>query len=83
MLDIYADAVFDRQIKRSIWRRLMDRVHHRCQKLFRLSAVVGESGFQGQHDLGMQVVPVDQIIGTVGRENDFDNAFKPRRQESP
>ena len=82
MYDVYADSAFERHFKRSIWRRVMDRVNHRCRKLFRLNAVVGESGFQGQHDLGMQVVPVDQIIGTVGRENDFDNVFRPRRQES-
>ena len=27
--------------------------------------------------IGMQEIPVDKIIGTVGRENDFDEKFRP------
>jgi hypothetical protein len=27
--------------------------------------------------VGTQEIPVDKIIGTIGRENDFDNKFRP------
>lgn len=32
-----------------------------------------------QHYLGMQEIPVDKIIGSVGRYQDFDRAFLPKR----
>lgn len=81
-MNVYAASVFDRQVKRPFWRVILDSVTHRCRKLFQFKAVVGETGFKGQHDLGMQTIPVEQIVGTVGRENDFDRSFRPRRQES-
>src|SRR5712691_9803719 len=32
-----------------------------------------------QHDGGMREVPIDQIVGSVGRYRDFDRAFLPRQ----
>ena len=34
-------------------------------------------GRTGQHDLGLQVVPLDAIVGTVDRAVDFDRGFRP------
>jgi len=37
---------------------------------------------QGMHEIGLREIPLDQIVGSVGRYNDFDRAFLPRRTES-
>jgi len=39
--------------------------------------VVEALGRTGQHDLGLQVVPLDAIVGTVDRGVDFDRGFRP------
>jgi hypothetical protein len=37
---------------------------------------------QGMHEIGLREIPLDQIVGSVGRYNDFDRAFLPRRTET-
>jgi hypothetical protein len=40
--------------------------------------VVAALGRTGQHDLGVQTIPLDSIVGTVGRRRgEFDRAFRP------
>ncbi len=39
--------------------------------------VVEALGRTGQHDLGLQVVPLEAIVGTVDRAVDFDRGFRP------
>jgi len=34
-------------------------------------------GFRGERDLGLQVIPLDSIVGTVDRSGDFDRRFRP------
>ncbi|HYY54679.1 MAG TPA: hypothetical protein VFA01_04800 [Candidatus Dormibacteraeota bacterium] len=37
---------------------------------------------QAQHEGGLRAVPLDQIVGSVGRYRDFDRAFLPRQQKT-
>jgi hypothetical protein len=39
--------------------------------------VVEALGFLGERSLGLQVVPLDAIVGTVDRGRDFDRRFRP------
>jgi hypothetical protein len=39
--------------------------------------VVEALGRTGQHDVGLQVVPLDAVVGTVDRNADFDRGFRP------
>lgn len=39
--------------------------------------VVEALGRLGQHDLGLRVVPLDAIVGTVDRDVEFDRGFRP------
>jgi hypothetical protein len=39
--------------------------------------VVEALGRTGQHDLGLQVVPLDRIVGSVDRSVDFDRGLRP------
>lgn len=79
MPSLAADAAFDRHLKQPLLRVVIDQVRRRCRKLLRLKEAVDMSSFNGQHDLGLQVVPIERIIGTLGRASDFDNDFRPRR----
>jgi hypothetical protein len=42
--------------------------------------VIEALGRTGQHDLGVQIVPLDAIVGTVDRSVDFDRGFRPTSQ---
>src|SRR5215217_2114823 len=42
--------------------------------------VVEALGRSGQHDLGLQIVPLDSIVGSVDRTVDFDRGFRPTSQ---
>src|SRR3954453_2553507 len=39
--------------------------------------VVDALGRVAEHDLGLQTIPLDSIVGTVDRTQDFDRAFRP------
>src|SRR3954469_10976171 len=39
--------------------------------------VVAALGRVGERDLGLQVIPLDSIVGTVDRARDFDREFRP------
>src|SRR5215208_3543612 len=42
--------------------------------------VVEALGRSGQHDLGLRIVPLDSIVGSVDRTVDFDRGFRPTSQ---
>jgi hypothetical protein len=39
--------------------------------------VIDALGFISEHAAGLKVVPLDQIVGSVGRGRDFDRRFRP------
>jgi len=39
--------------------------------------VVEALGWRGEHRLGLKVIPLDSIVGTVDRSRDFDRSFRP------
>jgi hypothetical protein len=44
--------------------------------------VVAALGRSGERRLGLQVVPLDAIVGSVDRTRDFDRLFRPRSQRT-
>src|SRR3954469_24726535 len=44
--------------------------------------VVAALGRTGERRLGLQVVPLDAIVGSVDRTRDFDRLFRPRSQHT-
>jgi hypothetical protein len=42
--------------------------------------VIDALGVVGREDLGLQIVPLDAIVGTVDRAADFDRGFRPTSQ---
>ncbi len=50
-------------------------------QLLSFEEVKGALGLVSQNYLGMREVPVDKIVGSVGRHRDFDRAFLPSKPE--
>lgn len=55
--------------------------HKTCGALLDLGDVKRALGLVEQSFLGLQPIPVDHIVGTVGRPCDFDRCFHPLRPE--
>src|SRR5947209_18456660 len=39
--------------------------------------VIQALGFESERSLGLRVVPLDAIVGTIDRDRDFDRHFRP------
>jgi hypothetical protein len=39
--------------------------------------VIQALGYRGERQVGLQTIDLDSIVGTVGRERDFDRGFRP------
>ena len=46
------------------------------------SEVVDALGRRGEHSLGIQLIPLDQIVGSVDKVKDFDRRFRPTSDRS-
>ena len=58
---------------------VLARVTGRSNELLSYEEVATRLKLQGRSDKGIQTVPVDAIIGSVGRYSDFTRTFLPRR----
>ena len=55
---------------------------HRNNKLFAFDEVRDALRAHTQYDRGLTEVPIDKIVGSVGRYHDFDRAFLPRQTKT-
>jgi nucleotide-binding universal stress UspA family protein len=60
---------------------VLARVTGRSNELLSYEDVASKLKLQGRSDRGMQSIPVDAIIGSVGRYTDFTRTFLPRRAQ--
>jgi hypothetical protein len=77
-----ADAQFD--FSRARRRRALARLAARLRRqpgdvdhILPFEEVVGALGRRGERQLGLQVIPLDSIVGSVDRSREFDRAFRP------
>src|SRR5215469_11426691 len=70
---------FLRARRRQFLAALMHRLRGRSDdnRLMPLDEVVGPLGWRGQRQLGLQIIRLDTIVGTVGTRRDFDRRFRP------
>ena len=61
-----------------IWRDLLSWLTRTCNDLLSFDRVCQNLPLAGEHYLGLQLVPLDKIVGSTGRSHDFDRAFFPR-----
>lgn len=58
------------------------RLTRRSADLLPLQALVERIQVRGQHQRGLQSVPLDRIVGSEGRSADFDRNFRPRTRHT-
>lgn len=63
--------------RKAFWNEISAFLRGRANRLLAWDEVRGKLGVRGQIYRGVQAVPVDKIIGSVGRYRDFDRAFLP------
>jgi hypothetical protein len=73
---------FDRAVSKGRWRQFISRLTRRSDELLSYGDVRKQHSIKGQHDLGVRIVPIDRIVGSMGRCRDFDRAFYPRQTAS-
>lgn len=71
---------FDAALKKGFWRSISAWVTQRNNELLPFDEVRRALPTHSQHYIGMREIPMKQIVGSVGRYNDFDRVFLPRRR---
>lgn len=72
-----ASQDFDRAVAKGFWRRVIKRLKGETNELLPFNEVRERFPLQGQHYVGLRTIPINYIVGSVGRYNDFDRAFLP------
>ena len=79
MFGMMAKIDFENAIRKGYWRSIMSWFTQTDNKLLPFDEIRRSLPVQGQHEIGMQQVELERIVGSVGRYLDFDRAFLPRR----
>ena len=82
MYDTLAQDDFEKAYLRSTWRKMIARVTGRSNELLPFDEVRSALPYRGQRDIGLRTVPLDLIVGSVGRYRDFDRAFLPTQRQT-
>ncbi len=75
-------ADFDAARRKAFWNEIVSFLSGRPNRLLSWDEVRDKLGVRGQVYRGMQAVPVDKVIGSVGRYWDFDRAFLPTQDRT-
>lgn len=81
MFDTLAHDDFNRAYRRGFWRKVGAWLTGKKNKnLLVYDDVRHTLPFSGQRDVGLRQIPLDRIVGSVGRYRDFDRAFLPTQK---
>jgi hypothetical protein len=70
---------FNRAVRVGRWRHLLGHFRAKGNALLCYDEATKRQQLAGQHDLGTQTIRIDQIVGSMGRCDEFDRAFYPRQ----
>lgn len=73
---------FEQAQRKVFWWDLFSRLTRKCNQLVALDQVRQNLSFKARHYRGLQIVPLDKIVGSAGRYRDFDRAFLPRQSHT-
>ena len=73
---------FERARRRAFWRDLLSWLTRKDNNLLSFDHVRQGRPLAKRHYRGLQVVPLNQIVGSEGRYSDFDQAFFPRQTQT-
>jgi len=75
-----ASEAYKRASKKSIFTKIREVVGAKEKKeMISYEALREELHVDNQHDVGLQTISISDIVGTVGRNDDFDREFRPVR----
>ncbi|MDX1413736.1 MAG: hypothetical protein R3293_06065 [Candidatus Promineifilaceae bacterium] len=80
MFEKFAHQDFDSAYRRRFWRKIGAWLTGSDNELLPYDEVRKQLPFQGQRYAGLQTIPLDKIVGSVGRYRDFDRAFLPTQK---
>lgn len=75
----FASDDFERAYRKAFWRKVIAWLTGEPNHLLPFYDVRDRMPIKGQHYIGLQQVPIDRIIGSLGRYQDFDREFLPRQ----
>ena len=70
-------ARFQRARRKAFWNALLAFLTRQPNRLVSWEEAVDKLGLRGEMYRGLRSVPVERIVGSVGRYEDFDRAFMP------
>lgn len=76
-----AAQAFHRARHQAALESLVARISGQSADLLSFDDVVDKLGLRSQSDIGLQQVPIESIVGSVGRYRDFSRTFLPRMEE--
>lgn len=66
---------FERALRKAFWRKVTTWLTKEPNTLLPFDKVREHMPIKGQHSIGLQQVPLDRIVGSLGRYQDFDREF--------
>lgn len=78
----FAQATFNDARKQVAWRGIKNRLLRKPHQLESFDEVTDQGKLNQQYDLGTQTVAIKDIVGSMGRVEDFDRDFFPRNGRS-
>jgi hypothetical protein len=78
-VEVQAEADFDRARRRAFFGRVAARLRRECTRLVAFDEVKEGPLAHNRRGLGLRVVEVSKIVGSVGRHEAFDRAFMPTK----
>ena len=68
---------FDRAYRKAFWRRVVAWIMQKDNDLLPFDEVKSMVPMRGERYLGLREVPICNIVGSMGRHQEFDRAFLP------
>lgn len=82
LIEQIAKADFEAALRKGFWRSVLSWFSQSSNRLLPFDEVRARLPMRGQHYIGLREVPIEKIIGSVGRYQDFDRAFLPRHSRT-
>ncbi|RPJ45705.1 MAG: DUF4032 domain-containing protein [Chloroflexi bacterium] len=76
-----ARSGFEAAMQKNFWQGVASLVSGRRNQLISFEQIIEGVPFEGQYDAGVQDIPVDRIMGSMGRNQDFGAGFLPNKPE--
>lgn len=73
---------FEEAYRKGFWRAVRAWLTQSSNTLLPFDEVRKHIPLKGQHSIGLQEVPIEKIVGSVNRFQDFDSAFLPRQRQT-